>query len=171
MKKYFKVNENLELIPRKDYTKAFKYSIALNILFIVLVITAFSRDPIKEIIYETKVLTDTVIVPADIKLNDSSITKELLKNGCILPAVAVAQSRIETGNYSSKVCRENKNLFGIKEHKCEYVLGTKNNHAYYKTYKDNIKCYIHVQNMYLKKIDGKYAEAKGYVGVLKSMKK
>lgn len=171
MKKYFKVDENLELIPRKDYTKAFKYSIGLNIVFIALIITAFNRDPIKHIIYKTKVLTDTLVVPLDIVPSDSSITSELVKNGCILPAVAVAQSRIETGNYKSRVCTENKNLFGIKEHKCKYVLGTKNNHAYYKTYKDNIKCYIHVQNMYLKKIDGRYAEASGYVGVLKSMRK
>lgn len=171
MKNYFKIDKDLNLIPRKDYNKAFKLSVGINIILFGFLVSSFIKGPSIETVYKTKIVKDTVIVPNDISLSDSSITKELLKSGCILPAVAVAQSRVETGNYSSKVCRENKNLFGIKAHKCKYVQGTKNNHAYYKTYKDNIKCYIHVQNMYLKKIDGKYAEAPGYVSVLKNMKK
>jgi len=171
MKNYFKIDSDLKIVPKKDYHRAFKVSLIINIILVGFSVSSFVKDPIIETVYKTKVLKDTVVVPSDITLSDSSITEELVKNKCILPAVAVAQSRIETGNYRSRVCLENKNLFGIKEHKCKYVLGTKNNHAYYKTYKDNIKCYIHVQNMYLKKIDGRYAEATGYVNVLKNMRK
>jgi uncharacterized FlgJ-related protein len=84
--------------------------------------------------------------------------------------VALAQAKLETGYYKSKVCKENKNLFGIKYHKCKYITGDKNNHASYKTYKDNIKCYAHIQKRYLKNIDGKYAEAPDYIATLKKMK-
>jgi len=84
--------------------------------------------------------------------------------------VALAQAKLETGYYKSKVCRENKNLFGIKYHKCKYVKSNLNNHASYHTYKDNIKCYAHVQKRYLQNIDGKYAEAPDYIQTLKKMK-
>ena len=171
MKKYFKLEDDLEIVAKKDYTRAFRISLIINLIVISLLILAFNQPPMVETIYKTKILKDTVVVPEDITLNDSSITEELYRRGCILPAVAVAQARLETGNYRSLVCRENKNLFGIKTHKCKYVQGTKNNHAYYKTYKDNIRCYIHVQNMYLKKIDGRYAAAGQYVDILKGMKK
>jgi uncharacterized FlgJ-related protein len=84
--------------------------------------------------------------------------------------MAIAQARIETGNYVSRVCVSNKNLFGIKYHKCKYVLGELNNHASYKSYKDNIKCYIHIQNRYLRNIDGRYAEAGNYLSTIKGLK-
>jgi uncharacterized FlgJ-related protein len=106
----------------------------------------------------------------DITPTDSAITAELVKSGCILTNVAVTQSRIETGNYTSTVCLENKNLFGIKYHKCEYVSGERNGHATFKSYKNCIKCYCRIQNYYLKSINGHYAEAKNYVSVIKSFK-
>jgi len=171
MKNYFKINEDLSIVAKKDYTKWFKCSFVANLVLVIILSLAMTSDPVIETIYETKIVKDTVMVPLDIKPSDSSLTVELFKNGCILPAVAVAQARLETGNYRSLVCRDNKNLFGIKVHKCKYVQGERHNHAYYKTYKDNIKCYIHVQNMYLKKIDGRYAAAGQYVDILKGMKK
>ena len=121
------------------------------------------------ILIKHKHTRDTIRV-GDVNLSDTGIARELVKHECVLPAVAIAQARIETGNYTSKVCLANKNLFGIKFHKCEYVLGTNLNHASYKSYRDNIKCYIHIQNRYLRNIDGKYAEAKNYISVIKSVK-
>jgi uncharacterized FlgJ-related protein len=112
---------------------------------------------------------DTIQV-GDVQLNDSSLITELHKQGCILPNVALAQAKLETGNYKSTVCLMNKNLFGIKFHKCNYVSGELNNHASYKSYKDNIKCYIHVQNRYLRNIDGKYAESPAYITKLQTIK-
>jgi uncharacterized FlgJ-related protein len=121
-------------------------------------------------IIETVVRYDTITVPEDIKLNDSSLVRELVQNDVMQINVALAQAKLETGYYKSKVCKENKNLFGIKYHKCKYITGDKNNHASYKTYKDNIKCYAHIQKRYLKNIDGKYAEAPDYIATLKKMK-
>lgn len=109
-------------------------------------------------------------IEGDIALSDSAILNELVKNKCILPTVAITQSRIETGNYNSQVCRENKNLFGIKYHKCKYVKGVKNNHATYDTYKDNIKCYCEIQTKYLKSIDKTYAMDPDYINKIKEFK-
>ena len=103
-------------------------------------------------------------------LTDSVIAVKLVENDCVLPSIAVAQARIETGNYKSKVCIENKNLFGIKKHPCKYVSGELNDHAVFKSYEDCIKCYCEIQRRYLKSIDGKYAEDGNYVSVIKQMK-
>jgi hypothetical protein len=43
-------------------------------------------------------------------------------------------------------------------------------HNVYATYKDCLKDYVRIQNRYLKNINGKYAEAPGYVDLIKQMK-
>lgn len=164
---YYKVSKDfgIKLIPNLD--KYYKVSIWINIILLVIVIVLLAKPD--SILIKHKHTRDTIRV-GDVNLSDTGIARELVKHECVLPAVAIAQARIETGNYTSKVCLANKNLFGIKFHKCEYVLGTNLNHASYKSYRDNIKCYIHIQNRYLRNIDGKYAEAKNYISVIKSVK-
>jgi len=165
---YYKLTKDLKLKQVPNLGRVTKASLLLNIILIAILIVILAKDPIiKRIHIHTR---DTVTV-GDVALNDTSILKELVNQECILPPMAVAQARIETGNYVSKVCLRNKNLFGIKYHKCKYVLGENLNHASYKSYKDNIKCYIHIQNRYLRNIDGKYAEAGNYISVLKGLDK
>lgn len=106
----------------------------------------------------------------DITLTDEEITKELVKNGCILPNVSICQSKLETGNYTSDICRENRNLFGIKFHKCKYVTGENRSHATYDSYRDNIKCYVKIQNRYLKSMENRYALDSQYINKLKKIK-
>lgn len=163
----YKLNKNLELKKAPWFYKLSKLSFVFN-LGLVLVFIYGSFTPVRITKYVTKY--DTITVPEDIKLNDQELVKELVKNDVMQINVALAQAKLETGYYKSKVCRENKNLFGIKYHKCKYVKGNLNNHASYHTYKDNIKCYAHVQKRYLQNIDGKYAEAPDYIQTLKKMK-
>lgn len=165
---YYVLTKDLCLKKVWNISRLAKVSLTLNLILGILVTVMIVRDPdIQTIHIHTR---DTVTV-GDVALNDSSILSELVKHKCVLPAVAVAQARIESANYKSRICVRNKNLFGIKWHKCEYVLGENLNHASYKSYKDNIKCYIHIQNRYLRNIDGRYAAAGGYVPLLKSMTK
>jgi hypothetical protein len=118
-------------------------------------------------IHDTVLVADSVL---DIKLTEKEILKELIKQGCVLPNVAFAQMKIETGNFKSAICRENRNIAGIKTSKSKYVAGMNRGHCSYKTYKDCIKDYVRIQNRYLKNIDGRYAENPLYVQKLKSMK-
>jgi hypothetical protein len=163
----YKIGKDLELKKAPWLARLYKFSWVFNISFILIFIYG-SFTPVT--IIETVVRYDTITVPEDIKLNDSSLVRELVQNDVMQINVALAQAKLETGYYKSKVCKENKNLFGIKYHKCKYITGDKNNHASYKTYKDNIKCYAHIQKRYLKNIDGKYAEAPDYIATLKKMK-
>jgi uncharacterized FlgJ-related protein len=162
------MTKDLKLQKVSNLGRLVKYSLVLNVVLILVIGLLVAKEPIIQRIHTH---TRDTITLGDVSLTDSAILKELVKNQCVLPSVAVAQAKIESANYKSPVCKENKNLFGIKWHKCDYVLGENRNHASYKSYKDNIKCYIHIQNRYLRNINGRYAEAGGYVNMLKSMNK
>jgi uncharacterized FlgJ-related protein len=163
---YFKLTEDLTLKKVKDFKKVAKCSVLLNAVFVIIICLLIAKEPIIRRIHTHS--RDTITI-GDVRLTDSSILNELVKHKCVLPSIAVAQARIESANYKSDVCKHNKNLFGIKYHKCEFVLGENLNHASYKSYKDNIRCYIHIQNRYLRNINGRYAAAGDYVNILKGM--
>jgi uncharacterized FlgJ-related protein len=120
-------------------------------------------------IYKTKIVKE-IVTERDIVLNDSGITAELTNQGVILAAVACLQSRIESNHGKSNVGIQAKNLFGITYHRCKHVAGKHGVYAKYDSYRDNIKCYAHIQKRYLKNIDGVYAEDPTYVSKLKSFK-
>lgn len=165
---YYKQNQDLSFTKATNYQKYFHISLTINVIFAVLLLVSF-MFPESEIVTKTKVIKE-VITEKDVILNDSGITAELTKQGVILAAVACLQSRIESNHGKSNVGIQAKNLFGITFHKCKHVAGKFGVYARYDSYRDNIKCYAHVQARYLKNIDGVYAEDKSYVSKLKSYK-
>ncbi len=109
---YYKLTKDLKLKQVPNLGRVTKVSLLLNIILIAVLVVVSVEDPIiRKIHIHTR---DTVTV-GDVALNDTSILKELVNQDCILPPMAVAQARIETGNYVSKVCLSNKNLFGITD--------------------------------------------------------
>lgn len=165
---YYKQNQDLSLSKATNYQKYFHISLTINVIFAVLLLVSF-MFPESEVITKTKVIKE-VITEKDVILNDSGITAELTKQGVILAAVACLQSRIESNHGKSNVGIQAKNLFGITFHKCKHVAGRHGVYAKYETYRDNIKCYAHIQKRYLRNIDGVYAEDPTYVSKLKSYK-
>jgi hypothetical protein len=172
----YKVNKNLEFKKMPWYYKLYKVSFLFN-LGLILIFIHGSFTPI--IITETVVKYDTInlIKNNDINLVDKDITLELIEIGCVLPNVALAQMKIETGHFKSDICKENKNIAGIRTSTSKYVKRDKNGkiiknrgHNVYNTYKDCLKDYVSIQNKYLKNINGKYAEAPGYVDLIKNIK-
>ena len=164
-----KVDKNtLEVKKVRCYRIPFYVLLAICITLSSIILL---RDPL--IVRHTRkiIKTDTVYLPDDISLNDSSITAELVKLGCVLPNVALAQFKIETGHFTSAICRENKNIAGIRNSSSPLSVGKNRGHNVYKRYKDCLKDYVRVQNKYLKNIDGHYAEAKDYIKVIRSIKK
>jgi uncharacterized FlgJ-related protein len=164
---YYKQNQDLSFSKVPNFRNLFYGSLIINVIFAVLLFMAFTT-PDKPI-YKTKIVKE-VVTEKDIVLNDSGITAELTKNGVILAAVACLQSRIESNHGKSNVGIQAKNLFGITYHRCKHVAGKHGVYAKYDSYRDNIKCYAHIQKRYLKNIDGKYASDPSYVSKLKSFK-
>jgi hypothetical protein len=164
---YYKQNQDLSFSKVPNFRNLFYGSLIINVIFAILLFMAFT-NPDKPI-YKTKIVKE-IVTEKDIVLNDSGITAELTKNGVILAAVACLQSRIESNHGKSNVGIQAKNLFGITYHRCKHVAGKHGVYAKYDSYRDNIKCYAHIQKRYLKNIDGVYAEDPTYVSKLKSFK-
>jgi hypothetical protein len=161
-----KVNKDLSVSPVKSYKNAFIVSLAINVILLFTSMLNLTTEIIS-VVKDTVTIERTV---EDMKLTDSGLTAELVKHGCILPAVAVAQAKIESNIGKSNVGVQAKNMFGLTYHKCKYVDGKHGVYAKYKTYRDNVRCYIDIQNKYLRKIDGVYAEDPNYLSALRAAK-
>ena len=164
---YYKQNQDLSFSKAPNFKKLFYVSLTINVIFVLLLLMAATRE--ESIITQTKIVKE-IVTEKDVVLTDSGITAELTKQGVILAAVACLQSRIESNHGKSNVGIQAKNLFGITFHKCKHVAGRHGVYAKYDSYRDNIKCYAHIQKRYLKNIDGVYAEDPSYVSKLKSYK-
>ena len=167
----YKIDKDLQV---KKASWFHQISIPLNIMFVLLFIYG-SFTPV--ILTKTVTNVKEVMVPEDIELTDSAITAELVSLGCVLPNVALAQMKIESSHFKSAICKENKNIAGIRtsgSKQCKRNANGKvvknRDHNVDETYKDCLKDYVRIQNRYLKNIDGKYAEAPGYVEYIKKIK-
>ena len=164
---YYKQNQDLSFSKVPNFRNLFYVSLTINVIFAILLFMAFT-NPNKPI-YKTKIVKE-IVTEKDVVLSDSGITAELTNQGVILAAVACLQSRIESNHGKSNVGIQAKNLFGITYHRCKHVAGKFGVYSKYDSYRDNIKCYAHIQKRYLKNIDGVYAEDPTYVSKLKSYK-
>ena len=162
----YTINDELQLINEPDYKWPFWI---LLIIFMAFSAYVYNKAPELRIKYIDR--TDTIILEKKpMPLTDSAITHELTKLGCVLPNVALAQFKVETGHFTSDICKENKNIAGIRNSASPLSIGKNRGHNVYKTYRDCLKDYVRIQNKYLKAIDGKYAETKGYVEYLKKVR-
>ena len=164
---YYKQNQDLSLSKVPNFRNLLRVSLTINVIFAILLFMAFATP--EKLIYKTKIVKE-IVTEKDIVLTDSGITAELTHQGVILAAVACLQSKIESNHGKSNVGIQAKNLFGITFHRCKHVAGKFGVYSKYDSYRDNIKCYAHVQKKYLKNIDGVYAEDPTYVTKLKSFK-
>jgi len=167
MRKRIIINDDMTTIMSYDWKRPMVASLVTNVLLIcVVVYMANIPEKIKHV-YHSVIVEEK---SNDMALTDSGLTAELVASGVVLPNVAVAQATIESGLGKSKVGREAKNLFGITYHNCKHVAGKYGVYAKYNTYKDNVKCYAHIQGRYLSNINGRYASDPSYVSKLKEMK-
>ena len=101
--------------------------------------------------------------------------------GIAYPDVALAQARLETGNFTSKIFKENKNMFGMKLPKSRKTtaIGEQNNHAKYTSWVQSLADYklwqsdvlkkANTKRKYLRYLSKNYAEDKKYIHKLKQM--
>jgi len=118
-----------------------------------------------------------ILEQAPIKhLSLKDIEKLLIDNNIQYPEIVLAQIRLETGNLKSRICKENKNLFGMKypRKRETTAIGEQFGHAMYSTYSDCIKDYALWQqsrykggDYYAFLEDIGYAQDKDYINKLK----
>lgn len=117
----------------------------------------------------TIISSDTDTIKHYSLLVDSNVYREIVANKMHHPDIVLAQAKLETGNYKSKVCIVYNNLFGLR----------KPNGSYYKfnSWQESVKAYKNwVQNKYTPPSDYYdfldsigYAEDGNYTNKLKDM--
>ena len=97
------------------------------------------------------------------------------------PHIVYAQAMLESGNFTSKIFKENNNMFGMKQARVRINLAksTQYNHAYFETWEDCLLDFAFHRATYFSKLKteqdyynylGKYyAEDPSYTRKLKSM--
>lgn len=82
---------------------------------------------------DTIVHKDTLYVKQTIvPLNEKNVLAELHRQNVPCANIVLAQSKLETANYTSRVCHANKNLFGMRKN---------NQYKSYNTWKESIEDY------------------------------
>jgi hypothetical protein len=158
MKKFYVMGSDLKLRQTPNYRKMLL--VCLVLLGASLTAMVYMSNNVQ--VNTRKVHTTDTVYIEDVPLTDSAITNELTQLGCMLPNVALAQFKVETGHFRSAICRENKNIAGIRNSASKLSKGLNRGHNVYSTYRDCLRDYVRIQNKYLKNIDGRYAEAKDY---------
>ena len=69
--------------------------------------------------------------------------------------IVYAQARLESGNFTSEIFKENNNLFGMKvaERRPTTAIGVNRGHAVYRTWKESVLDYALMQAAYYRGLD------------------
>tara|TARA_R110001592_G_scaffold204719_1_gene454985 strand:- start:1952 stop:2551 length:600 start_codon:yes stop_codon:yes gene_type:complete len=172
--RYKKINKIKIIVP----------TLSLLIIFLLLVWGTNSKTKNNDILSLPTFESNITVVNINDTLNDFSeekLIELLLSLNVKFPHIVLAQAKLESGHYSSKIYKENHNLFGMKEAvvRIHTSKGTQFSHAYYDNWRESVYDYAFYQSSYLSTLkteeeyyvylDKSYAEADNYVKLLKSM--
>lgn len=113
------------------------------------------------------------------KFNKNELVAYLKQLNVMHPEIVMAQAELESGHFTSKIYRENNNMFGMKEavSRATTAKGTQNGHALYDDWRQSVLDYALYQNRYLASLKTKddyfqylnqtYAEVPDYTARVK----
>lgn len=101
----------------------------------------YGVDKVDERIYESILHVNVT----DAAFTEQRLIDKFKQLNIKYPHIALAQAKLESGNFSSEIFRENNNLFGMKQARVRINLakGTKRGHAYYSTWEDSVLDYAY----------------------------
>lgn len=119
---------------------------------------------------------------ADVELCDSIAYAFIVDNEIQHPEIVLAQMKIESGNYQSRVAKKNNNYFGMRHpaQRLTVSLGQKNGYARYRNWAYSVidyglwqrrYAYNLTEEEYLTKLSNTYAEDPNYVSKVKNIAK
>ena len=176
----YKINKKTLQLEPVNLTK-FKFLAGMGVVSTFIIVTSFI--PVKNT-PDISTYTEYEKILILEQLNEFSEDKligKISKLNFRFPHIVYAQSLIETGNFTSKIFKENNNLFGMREAKVRLnlALGTQYSHAYYDSWESSLLDYALYASSYLKDLNteekyfdylGKnYAEDPNYVSKLRKI--
>ena len=176
MKLYRYDSKSLQFKKFPISTQAFKALFTAVLIFMFL---GMSTTEIKtEYVTNTE---DILLVRSNREFSEEKLVNLLKELNLPYPHITLAQAKLETGNFTSKIFNENHNSFGQKEAKVRINLakGTQYGHAYYNNWEESILDYAFWYSTYASKckseeefyqlLDKVYAEDELYSKKLKNI--
>jgi hypothetical protein len=151
--------------------------IVLGLLFLLGWFTGTNNYILNKITHTTEV-TDTMLVHGE-KFSEEALIRLLKDCHIKYPHIVLAQAKLESGDFKSKMFRQNFNMFGMKlaRQRITTALGEKSGHAYYRDwidcvhdygmYQSAMMCNVNNEVEYFTKLDERYAEDTTYISKLK----
>lgn len=176
----YKFDKNNLEYKRIDKTLLIPYLALLGILFVLIISQSSTKQKIedtKHIAEETKIL----ILNESVKFTPEKLKQYLVELNIKFPHIVYAQTKLETGNFESKIFRENNNLFGMKVARIRPTTnkGEQYNHAVFNNWKESVVDYALYQASYLRDIKtetqyyeylaNNYAEDPNYISKIKKI--
>ena len=153
----------------------FNYFKAVLITFTILTLVSFNIVNVED--YE-RILE--INISGEREFNEEKLIRKLKELNIRYPHIVLAQAKLESNNYTSRIFIDNHNLFGMKEARMRINLakGTQYNHAYYGTWQESVLDYAFwmatygskckTEQQYYNLLNG-YAEDPNYQAKLKSI--
>jgi len=122
-----------------------------------------------------------IVINEATKFTEEKFVEEIKRLNFNFPHIVYAQSYVETGAWTSRIYRENNNLFGMKEAqiRAHLAVGTQHKHAYYNNWKESLYDYalyyseylsdIKDEDQYIDYVNARYAEHPEYDKMIKSI--
>lgn len=94
-------------------------------------------------------------VPDMFEFSIENLETLLQKLNVKFPEIVMAQARLETGNFTSRIYNENNNLFGMKKayRRPSTCQGLKYGHCYYDDWIDSVIDYVLYQRVFLSHVN------------------
>ena len=154
-----------------SYVKWLKIWTAMSVIVFLF---GISRPPRTEVIEKLTPIEQYIVINEANKFTEERFIEEIKRLNFNFPHIVYAQSFVETGRWTSRIYRENNNLFGMKEAqvRAHLAVGTRYKHAYYNNWKESLYDYalyyseylsdIRTEEDYLEYINQRYAEHPEY---------
>lgn len=183
MGRYYKFNSeklDYEKISRVEVVKEYIRPI-LGVFLLLMVIVSFAlpKETMERFIPSEK---EVIVIDSNENgFTEDKLIKELDRLNFRFPHIVLAQSMLETGNFTSTIFKENHNLFGMKQARVRIntAKGTHRGHAFYNNWMESVIDYGFYSSRYLGKLKTEkdyfqylsehYAEDINYVSRLKSI--
>jgi uncharacterized FlgJ-related protein len=161
-----------------------QYFIFVFILIILLGLTSYKAGyyTSKDKIIETLSYEDKLIIINEIhEFSEEKLVQEIQNLNLKFPHIVLAQAKIESNNYSSKIFIESNNLYGMKQAsvRANTAKGTQFGHAYYSSWRESLLDYalyscrflgnLQTEQEYYQYLNQYYAEDPEYVSKLKNI--
>jgi len=170
--------DSLQFIPvsKLKTNLLFSLSSIIFIAFLMLGVSSITSSPQVKYNIDTE---DILIVDDPNQFSEKKLIQKIKELNLPYPHITLAQAKLESGEYNSRIFKENHNLFGMKEARVRINLakGTQYGHAYYNSWEESILDYSFWYACYARKckteaqlfqlLDNQYAEATTYVSALK----